>query len=110
MLDNCATDGNDVCRLNSKDIKLPLFLRNKKNGDKIDVKGLKGHQKLKDIFINSKIPKNIRENYPILVDSNDTILWIPNLKKSKYNVKKNDICDIIIYSHKEREDINENQK
>lgn len=110
LLDKCDTDGNDVCRLNSKEIKLPLFLRNKKNGDKIVVKGLQGHQKIKDVFINSKIPKTSRDTYPILVDANDTILWIPNLKKSKYNVKKDDICDIIIYSHKEREDINENQK
>lgn len=110
ILSNCDTDGNDVCRLNYKDIKPPLYLRNKKNGDRISLKGLQGHKKIKNIFIDNKLSKNIRETYPILVDSNDTILWIPNLKKSKYNVKKEDICDIIIYSHKEREDINENKK
>jgi len=106
----CDTDGNNVCRLNSESIKLPLYLRNKKNGDKIETKGLHGHKKLKEIFIENKIPPSTRKTYPILVDENDTILWIPNIKKSKYNVKKTDICDIIIYSHKEREDINENKK
>ncbi len=107
LVDKCDTDGNDVCRLKSKNIKLPLFLRNKKEGDKISVKGLNGTKKIKDIFIEEKIPLSIRKDYPLLVDSNDTILWIPNIKKSKYNVKNNDICDIIINSHKEREDINE---
>jgi len=49
------------------------------------------------------MPKEKRDNYPILVDSNDTILWIPNIKKSKYNGKKNEFCDIILTSHKEGE-------
>jgi len=110
LLRKCDTDGNDICRLNYKDIKLPLFLRNKKDGDKIAVKGLHGHKNVNDIFIDSKLPKKNRDTHPILVDSDDTILWIPNLKKSKYNVKKDEKCDIIIYSHKEREDIDENQK
>lgn len=109
ILDSCDTDGNDVCRLNSKQIKLPLYLRNKKDGDKIEIKGLNGHKKIKEIFIENKIPLTNRQTYPILVDADDNILWIPNLKKSKYNGKKTDICDIIIYSHKEREDLNETQ-
>ena len=94
------SDGNDVCRLNSKDIKLPLYIRNKLDGDYIDVLGLNGKKKISDIFIEKKIPKNDRLTYPILVDSNDNVLWIPYLKKSKYNVKKNEICDIILTSYK----------
>lgn len=103
LVDSIDTDGNNVCRLNSNNIKLPLHLRNKKNGDYIEVKGLNGKKKIKDIFIDSKIPKDKRENYPLLVDDNDKILWIPNIKKSKYNVKKNEFCDIILTSHKEGE-------
>ena len=98
------TDGNNICRLNSKEIKLPLYLRSKKEGDYIEVKGLNGKKKIKDVFIDSKIPKDKRDNYPLLVDSNDNILWIPNIKKSKYNVKKNEFCDIILTSYKEGED------
>ena len=103
LVDNIDTNGNDVCRLNSNKIRMPLFLRNRQNGDFIEVKGLNGKKKIKDIFIDSKIPKNKRDNYPLLVDSNNTILWIPNIKKSKYNVKKNEFCDIILTSHKEGE-------
>jgi len=107
---NSETDGNNICRLNSKNIKLPLYLRNKKNGDFIEILGLNGRKKIKDIFIDNKIPKDERDNYPILVDANDTILWIPNIKKSKYNVKKNEIYDIILTSYKEREEKNEKEK
>ena len=101
-------DGNDICRLNSNNIILPLYLRNKKDGDYMLVKGLNGKKKIKDIFIEKKIPKNIRESYPILVDSNDNILWIPNIKKSKFNTKKNEKCDIILkYCETRKENINE---
>ena len=41
-----------------QDITLPLYVRNKKNGDKIYVKNMDGSKKVKDIFIDSKIPKN----------------------------------------------------
>ena len=110
LVDNIDTDGNDICRLNSQNLKLPLYLRNKKNGDYIEVKGLNGKKKIKDIFIDSKTPKDKRDNYPLLVDSDNQILWIPFIKKSKYNAKKNEFCDIILISHKEGEKINEEKK
>ena len=105
---NCETDGNNVCRLNSKKIKFPLYLRNKKDGDYIEVLGLNGKKKVKDIFIENKIPIEERKSYPLLVDANNNILWIPNLKKSKYNVKINEFYDIILTSYKESEEKNEN--
>ena len=98
------TDGNNVCRLNSNNITLPLYIRNKKDGDYIEIKNLGNKKKLKEIFIENKIPKDKRNTYPILVDNNDNILWIPNIKKSKYNVKKDELCDIILISHTEGED------
>jgi len=109
LVDNIDTNGNNVCRLNSKDISLPLYIRNKKDGDIIEVLGLNGTKKIKDIFIDSKIPIEKRNTYPLLVDNTDKILWIPNIKKSKYNVKKDEFCDIILTSHKRREN-NEEKK
>lgn len=107
---NIKTDGNDVCRLNSKEIRLPLYIRNKKKGDFIELKGTNGRKKIKDIFIDEKLPKEKRDNYPLLVDSNDNILWIPNIKKSKYNAKKNEFYDIILTGNKKGENINEKKK
>ena len=108
-VNNIDTDGNDVCRLNTNKIKLPLYIRNKRNGDYMEVLGLNGKKKIKDIFIDEKIPLNERNNYPLLVDSNDNILWIPNIKKSKYNVKKDEKYDIILTSYRESEVQNEKE-
>ncbi len=99
-------NSNDICRLNSQNIKLPLYITNKKDGDYINVLGLNGKKKIKDIFIDKKIPKEKRNNYPILIDSNNNVLWIPNIKKSKFNTKKNEFCDIIL-KYCEKEDNNE---
>lgn len=87
---------NYVIRLNSEEIKLPLYVRNKKNGDKMEVKGLLGTKKIKDIFIDEKISLSDRKNIPIVVDSNENIIWIPGLKKSKFDKQKNEKYDIII--------------
>ena len=98
-IDNTLEDGNNICRLNSKNISMPIYIRNKRSGDYIEVLGLNGKKKISDIFIEKKIPKDIRDTYPLLVDSNNNVLWIPNIKKSKYNVKKNELCDIILTSY-----------
>lgn len=96
IVNECNDTSNNCIRLNSEEIKLPLYIRNRCIGDKIEVKGLNGTKKIKDIFINSKIGSKKRDEFPILVDSNDKILWLPGLKKSKYDKSKNEKYDIIV--------------
>lgn len=96
MLDSCCTNGNDICRLDSNDIVLPLHVRTRKHGDKMSLKGTLGHKKIKDILIDKKIPMKDRELWPVVVDSCDTIVWLPGLKKSNINKTKQEKCDIII--------------
>ena len=86
---------NYVIRLNSNEIKLPLYVRSKKNGDKIKVKGISKYKKIKDIYINDKVDIDKRNIY-LLVDSNDEILFIPGIKKSVYDKEFNDDYDITI--------------
>ena len=71
--------------LYSSDIKLPIYIRNRKPRDKIEILGMTGSKKLKDVFINSKINIENRNNYPVVVDSDNNVLWLPGLKKSKYD-------------------------
>ena len=87
---------NYVIRLDSSEIKLPIIIRSKKDGDRIIVKNLNGTKKINDIFIDSKIDMKKRKIYPIVTDSNDTILWVPGLKKSKFDKEINEKYDIII--------------
>lgn len=95
-IEDIKEDSNFICRLDSNDIELPLIVRNRRNGDKIDVKGLNGSKKIKDIFINSKINSDDRKTWPIVLDNTGKIIWIPGLKKSKLNKNQNDKCDIIL--------------
>lgn len=95
--DETKKDNTNSCiLLNSNEIKLPLYIRSIDNGDRIVVKNLNGSKKVSDIFIDNKVPKHKRSTYPILVDANNTILWVPNLKKSQFSKDFSEKYDIII--------------
>ncbi len=95
-IDNISSNSNYVCRLSSKDIKLPIIVRTRIDGDMIEVMNLNGRKKVKDIFIDAKVSMSDRKSWPIVTDSNGNILWIPGIKKSKYNKQINEKCDIIL--------------
>ncbi|MBD3156561.1 tRNA lysidine(34) synthetase TilS [Candidatus Peregrinibacteria bacterium] len=54
----------------------PLYVRSRKKGDTFTNIGMKGSQKLQDFFVNNKISSKKRNNIPLIVDKNDTILAI----------------------------------
>ena len=87
---------NNTIRINSKDVKLPLYVRNRRDGDKMMVKGMNGSKKISDIFIDSKIKSSDRETWPVVLDSEENIIWLPGLKKSKLDRKNNEEYDIIL--------------
>ncbi len=87
---------NYTIRLNSKELSMPLIVRTRQNGDKMEIKNLNGHKKIKDIFINEKISETARNSWPILTDQNNQIIWLPGLKKSKFDKQKHENYDIII--------------
>lgn len=97
MLNKTEEKSNYYLKLNSKDISLPLYVRTRKDGDKMIVKNMNSYKKIKDIFIDEKLPKEERDAYPIVVDSNDEILWIPGIKKSKFDASNDEIYDIILW-------------
>lgn len=97
ILDTCDKDNsNYTTRLNLKDIDLPLYIRNRREGDKMFIKNMSGSKKIKEIFIDEKVPKSLRDDYPILTDKNGTILWLPGLRKSKFDVSFKGKYDIIL--------------
>ena len=96
LIDDINEKSNYVIKLNSKDLCMPLIVRNKKDSDVILVKNMNGSKKVSRIFIDEKVSKDLRKGYPILCDSNGTILWIPGVKKSKFDCYNKDNYDIII--------------
>ena len=96
VIDNAEKNDNNICRLLSKEINMPLYVRTRKLGDKMALKNISGKQKVKNIFIDKKIPVSKRDEWPIVVDSKDNVLWIPGIKKSKFTKQKNESYDIIL--------------
>lgn len=96
LIDETLDNSNNICRLDSSEITLPLIIRTRRFGDKIKVKGLNGSKKIKDIFIDKKVPLNKRDIWPIVLDSKGNVVWIPGIKKSKFDKKKSDSYDIIL--------------
>ena len=95
-LQSSDDNSNNVCRLSSEDIALPLIVRTRRIGDKMYVKGLNGSKKVKDIFIDKKMKMDKRGSWPIVIDSKGNIVWIPGVKKSKFDKSKNDSYDILL--------------
>ena len=56
-------------------LQYPLVLRNFRPGDRFVPLGMAGQKKIKDFFIDLKIPSEMRVLTPILV-SQDTPVWI----------------------------------
>ena len=96
LVKNTSLNSNYVIRLNSVDISLPLRVRTRVDGDKMFVKNMEGSRKIKDIFIDCKVPMHDRNLWPIVLDSADNIVWVPGLKKSKFDKKIDEECDIIL--------------
>ncbi len=95
-IEDTKETSNNVIKLSSEEVSIPFHVRTRKKGDKMEIKGLNGSKKIKDIFIDSKIPTKERELYPVVTDGKGTIIWLPGLKKSKFDKSKTKNYDIII--------------
>ena len=96
LVSSVDNNSNNVCHLNSQDITLPLIVRTRRMGDKMAIKGLNGSKKVKDIFIDKKISLSERDSWPIVLDSAGNVVWIPGIKKSKFDKKLSEDYDIIL--------------
>lgn len=61
----------------------PLFVRTRRPGDRFSPRGMLGDKKLKDFFIDRKIPRSLRNQVPVFHDSGDTIFWLGGLRASR---------------------------
>lgn len=97
------SNSNYVIRLNSKNINLPIKVRSPLKGDIMQVKNMKGHKKINDIFIDMKVEKRFRGSWPVVTDVNGVILWLPGLKKSNFDIPIDEEYDIILKYEKGEE-------
>ncbi|MBI5412546.1 tRNA lysidine(34) synthetase TilS [Candidatus Peregrinibacteria bacterium] len=57
------------------------------SGDRFQPAGMKGTKKLQDFFVDAKIPKNERHRIPIIVNANNDIMAVGNLRWSELAIK-----------------------
>jgi tRNA(Ile)-lysidine synthase len=72
------TEGFLEVVLDGEKITTPLIVRSRKPGDRLRPLGMKGTKKVKDVFIDKKIPKEIRDLIPIVCSGED-IIWLPGI-------------------------------
>ena len=72
-----------------------LFLRSRKKGDKFCPLGIKGHKKIKNYFIDKKIPREERDCIP-LVTNKESILWILGHQISDFARVKESTKDVLM--------------
>ena len=56
-------------------------VRNFRHGDRFQPLGMTGHKKIKDLFIEKRVPLAIRASWP-LVAAGKEVLWIPGYGRS----------------------------
>lgn len=82
VISDMLTKDHDKAIFDAQQLEFPLTVRNRKPGDAMKVMGLNGTKKVKDIFIDEKIPPSLRSRIPVVTDAQDRILWIPGIRRS----------------------------
>ena len=94
---------NNICakyvNLCYNDLVFPLTIRYRQEGDFIDI-GI-GNKKISRILIDNKVPKEKRDEVPLVINGNNEILWVYNYAKSKTVTDSKDkgniylVCEVI---------------
>jgi len=61
----------------------PIYVRQWKEGDKFQPKGMKGTKSVQNFFVDRKIPKSQRSQIPIIVNEKDNIMAVGDLRVAK---------------------------
>jgi len=76
--------------------QFPFYISKKCDGDRFTPFGFrKGSIKLSDFFINEKIPRSARENWPVLKDRNGNILWVLGLRSNNEYKKTSETTKVL---------------
>ncbi|WP_025683061.1 tRNA lysidine(34) synthetase TilS [Paenibacillus maysiensis] len=85
------------------ELALPLTIRSRLPGDTMYVMGLNGRKKVKDIFIDEKIPPSLRPIIPVVCDRSGAILWIPGVRRSVHAAVQKHTSSVIYMSWQRQE-------
>lgn len=81
--DEVIRGNNFIGLFDKKKLLPPISLRTRKRGDRFTPSGMKGKKKIKDFFIDKKIPLVERDKIPIIC-SGGKIAWVGGLRIDEY--------------------------
>jgi len=85
------------------ELVFPLTIRSRQPGDIIKVMGLNGSKKVKDIYIDDKIPSSERARIPLVCDGLGNIVWIPGIRRSIHAAVARQTVTVLLLSLEEPE-------
>lgn len=72
----------DTALIDADRAPFPWRVRTFRNGDRLVPFGMDGSKKVKELFIDAKVPRSERRNIPLLL-CGDTLLWVCGLRASQ---------------------------
>ncbi|MBI5683417.1 MAG: tRNA lysidine(34) synthetase TilS [Deltaproteobacteria bacterium] len=81
-IDVMSKDSKHIAYFDMAKLIFPLVVRNFKTGDRVKPFGMKGTKKIKDLFIEKKMPSSERKKTPILL-SGDDIIWVVGVRRGE---------------------------
>lgn len=88
-------DNRWEARFDESSLSLPLAVRTRRPGDRLEPSGLNGTKKVQDMFVDAKIPRSERDGWPLIADAQERILWIPGLRRSRLALTSADTRKIV---------------
>ncbi|MCC7508289.1 MAG: tRNA lysidine(34) synthetase TilS [Planctomycetes bacterium] len=70
--------GAEVEYLDAEKVLFPLFVRGRKDGDRVQPLGMEGEKKLQDVLVDNKVPREERELVPLVCDSSGLLVVCGN--------------------------------
>jgi len=90
ILNNVPEMRNGSFYFDIEGIGLPLSVRSKKAGDRIVPFGMEGEKKIKKVFIDKKIPRPLRDMYPVIEDKKGILIGAGTRTNRARIMKKTD--------------------
>ena len=104
VVSTATSEAHHQVVLDLEETAFPLIVRTREVGDRIACRGMDGTKKVSRLFVDNKVTKHERNHWPIIVDGNGDVLWVPLLHRSRIsNIGPNTKKRIILSCYRNNE-------
>jgi len=99
FFDAAALSSKPACDLSEsfpESVAKSLIVRSVQPGDRISPLGMVGHKKIQGVFVDAKLPRRLRQVFPLIVLATKTqeIAWVPGHVRGKQALVTGTTCDV----------------